>query len=178
MKILERPAKKCAFRYRSSIFKREGHAEIVLSATLQLAKGDSKAIAKSIKEKIDYRIKNHPMEYPNIGSIFKNVPLRNLYRTKSKPYKVGVASQSIKYRGSAFSVKTDPFPVISAAKLISESGLRAVSYGGAMISSKHPNFIVNVLNAGSDDVKSLMGLAKAQVFKKFGVVLKEEVQII
>jgi len=72
----------------------------------------------------------------------------------------------------------DPFPVVSTAKLISESGLKGVSYGGAMISPKHPNFIVNVLGAGSEDVKTLITLAKTEVFKKFGVQLEEEVQII
>ncbi len=75
-------------------------------------------------------------------------------------------------------MKTDPVPVISAAKLISESGLRGVSMGGAMISLKHPNFIVNVLDARSSDVEQLMALAKGEVRKKFGVDLEAEVQAI
>jgi UDP-N-acetylmuramate dehydrogenase len=164
----------CKFDYRESVFKniaaRDGTGEIILSATLAVVKGDKKAIARAVREKIEYRAKHHPLEYPNIGSIFKNVPV---------PARAGkIRDGAITFRGSQFSVKTDPFPVISAAKLISETGLRGVSYGGAMISAKHPNFIVNVLNAGAGDIKNLIALAKAEVKRKFGVVLEEEVQVV
>jgi UDP-N-acetylmuramate dehydrogenase len=176
MKVVERSAKACAFGYRDSIFKKNG--ELILSATLTMIPGDKKEIAKAIREKIEYRKQNHPLEYPNIGSIFKNVPLAAVYKETSKNYKTALAAQSLHFRGSQFSVKTDPFPVISTAKLISETGLRGVSFGGAMISGKHPNFIVNVLRAGSEDVKNLISLAKAQVKEKFGLRLEEEVQIV
>jgi UDP-N-acetylmuramate dehydrogenase len=53
-----------------------------------------------------------------------------------------------------------------------------VSAGGAMISPKHPNFIVNVLGAGSPDVINLIILAKAEVKKKFGISMEEEVQLL
>jgi UDP-N-acetylmuramate dehydrogenase len=56
--------------------------------------------------------------------------------------------------------------------------LRGVSFGGAMISAKHPNFIVNALGATADDVQHLMALAKSEVKRKFGVILEEEVQIV
>jgi UDP-N-acetylmuramate dehydrogenase len=178
MVFIERTAKQCGFTYRHSIFKKKNGSEIIVSATIKLEKGDKKVIAKAIKEKIEYRKKNHPLEYPNIGSIFKNVPLHSVHEKNSAKYNNGVRDFTINLRGSQFSIKTDPFPVISAAKLISESGLRGVSFGGAMISPKHPNFIVNVLNAGSLDVKNLMTLAKAEVHKKFGIDLEEEVQMI
>ncbi len=182
MKIVERKTKDCQFGYRDSIFKRVdktgGAGEIILSATLALAKGDKKIIARTINEKIEYRIKNHPLEYPNIGSIFKNVPLSDIHDAASRKYEAALAKQSLIFRGSQFSVKTDPFPVISAAKLIAESGLRGVSFGGAMIAAKHHNFIVNVLAASSDDVQNLISLAKSKVKKKFGVALAEEVQVV
>jgi UDP-N-acetylmuramate dehydrogenase len=178
MKFVERSAKACAFKYRDSVFKKKHGAEIILSATLKLAKGDKKAIARSIKEKIEYRKKNHPLEYPNIGSTFKNVPLHTIHKKGAPAYNKALAARELVFRGSRFSIKTDPFPVISAAKLISESGLRGVSAGGAMISPKHPNFIVNVLNASSCDAKSLIILAKAEVYKKFGIPLEEEIQVV
>ena len=129
-------------------------------------------------EKIAHREKNHPLEHPNIGSTFKNVPLSKIHKEGSRLYRRAIANAALRYRGSIFSIKTDPFPVISAAKLISESGLRGVSFGGAMISPKHPNFIVNVLQAKAGDVKTLIRLAKANVRRKFGVQLEEEIQII
>ncbi len=177
-KIVERMARACKFGYRDSVFKniaaRDGAGmagEIILSVTLAMAKGDKKAIMRAIREKIEYRKKNHPLEYPNIGSIFKNVPVPTRASKMTKWC-------SLTFRGAQFSVKTDPFPVISAAKLISEIGLRGVSFGGAMISAKHPNFIVNVWNAGAGDVKNLIALAKAEVKRKFGVALEEEVQVV
>jgi UDP-N-acetylmuramate dehydrogenase len=178
MMIIERSAKECAFKYRDSIFKKKHGVEIVLSATFGLVKGDKKAIMSSIKEKIDYRKKTHPLDYPNIGSTFKNIPLHAIHKKGSPEYKKAIQARELVFRGSRFSVKTDPLPVISAAKLISESGLRGVSAGGAMISPKHPNFIVNVLNASSCDAKSLITLAKSEVFKKFGVQLEEEIQVL
>ena len=189
-RVITRTAKECRFGYRDSIFKHAKGAahEIILSATLVLAKGDKKEIAKAIRAKIEYRTKNHPLEHPNIGSIFKNVPLVENHFTKSatvagvhlakQRYRSTLEKNALEYKGSHFSVKTDPFPVISAAKLISDSGLRGVSFGGAMISAKHPNFIVTVLDAGASEVRNLIALAKFQVKRKFGIDLQEEVQIV
>jgi UDP-N-acetylmuramate dehydrogenase len=178
MKIVTRPAAKCGFGYRESIFKKKNGREIILGATLRLIKGDKKKIAAAIREKIMHRETHHPLQHPNIGSIFKNVPLALMYKKESASYRRTLAAGTLAFRGSTFSIKNDPFPVIYATKLIAESGLRGVSFGGAMISPKHPNFIVNVLGANSGDVKRLMGLAKTEVKNKFGVVLDEEVQIV
>jgi UDP-N-acetylmuramate dehydrogenase len=178
MKIVERRGSSCKFGYRTSVFKQGSGSEVILDATLRLHKGDKRKIAAAIKEKIAHRKKNHPLDYPNIGSIFKNVPLTAIHKSSSMRYAEAVREARLVFRGSQFSVKTDPFPVISAAKLISESGLRGVSAGGAMISGKHPNFIVNVLGARSPDVAHLIQLTKAEVKKKFGIVLEEEVQIV
>lgn len=177
-KIINRRAAQCQFAYRTSVFKKKNGREIVLAATLRLAKGDKKKIAAAIREKIAHREKNHPLDYPNIGSIFKNVPLHAIHKKESAEYVAAVRAARLIYRSSPFSVKNDPIPVISAAKLIAESGLRGVSAGGAMISGKHPNFIVNVLGARAADVKGLIRLAKAEVRKRFGVKLEEEVQIV
>jgi len=178
MKIVKRNAKQCRFSYRDSIFKKKHGKEIILDAMLHLAAGNKKEILATIQEKIAHRQKNHPLEHPNIGSTFKNVPLERIHKKGSGSYRRALAVGAVSFRGSQFSVKTDPFPVISAAKLIGESGLRGVSFGGAMISPKHPNFIVNVLGASASDVQTLIDLAKAEVWKKFSVQLEEEVQII
>ncbi len=178
MTIRERTIKDCAFGYRSSIFKKKKGGEIILSVELRLEKGDKKRILETIQKNVAYRAANHPLEYPNIGSIFKNVPLSIIHKKESPKYKKAVKDAVLMFRGSQFSVKTDPHPVISAAKLISETGLCGVTLGGAMISPKHSNFIVNVLDANACDVKSLITLAKTEVYKKFGVDLEEEVQLI
>ena len=63
--------KKCKFGYRDSIFKKKKDL-IILSAEIKLEKGDKKEIRDKIKEYLDYRKKNQPLNFPSIGSIFKN----------------------------------------------------------------------------------------------------------
>lgn len=159
---LERFNEECKFDYRSSLFKTERNGrEIILGATLTLKSGDPEKIREEMNAKIAYRQERHPLEYPNIGSIFKNVDLE----------KIPISSRA-KF---AHVVKPDPFPVVPAAYLISEAGLKGVTHGGAMVSPKHPNFIVNVLWAKANDVKNLIELTKSEVHKRFGIKLEEEV---
>ncbi|MDO8584510.1 MAG: UDP-N-acetylmuramate dehydrogenase [bacterium] len=174
-RLMNRMANECAFGYRNSIFKINDGEEIILEATLQMKTGDPAVIARTVAEKIRYREERHPMDYPNIGSIFKNVPVTQIYAERTRNYAEALRKSAFSLRGSAIPVKNDPFPVVPAAYLIAASGVKGVSYGGAMISPKHPNFIVNVLDASASDVKSLIKLVKSQVKKKFGIVLEEEV---
>lgn len=65
-----------------------------------------------------------------------------------------------------------------AGRLIEECGLKGKKIGGAMVSLKHANFIVNTGNATSNDVKNLIKLVHDQVKEKFGVDLVLEQEII
>jgi len=65
-----------------------------------------------------------------------------------------------------------------AGRLIEQCGLKGTRHGGAVISEKHANFIMNENNATFADVLALIQLAKEQVFARFGICLEEEVQII
>jgi len=159
--IIKRNNQDCDFGYRSSVFKANKGREIIIEAALILKKGDRKLMQTIIEENIDYRQQKQPLEHPNIGSIFKNVSLKKVAKNQHKSF------ESV--------IKNDPFPVIPAAHLISEAGLKGISYGGAMISSKHPNFIVNVLAATAKDIKNLIQLAKKEVKKKFNIELEEEI---
>ncbi|HUW24301.1 MAG TPA: UDP-N-acetylmuramate dehydrogenase [Patescibacteria group bacterium] len=75
---------------------------------------------------------------------------------------------------SAGSVFVNPKPQ-SAGEMIEQCGLKGAQIGGAKISEKHANFIVNVGQAKAADVVALMDLARAKVKEKFGVDLKEEI---
>ena len=161
IKLVKRNNLEWKFGYRNSIFKQYDGQEIITEATFGLQKGEPAALAQAVAEKINYRRIRHPMEYPNIGSIFKNVDLKIIAKNKHEDF--------------LHVVKSDPFPVVPTAYLITEAGLKGVSFGGAMISPKHPNFIVNSLNASSDDVKHLIKLVKLTVKKKFGIELEEEI---
>ncbi len=65
-----------------------------------------------------------------------------------------------------------------AAKLIEAAGLKGLRRGGAQISERHGNFIVNTGNAKATDVLELIHEAQQAVFKKFNIKLELEVKLI
>ncbi len=66
----------------------------------------------------------------------------------------------------------------SAGWLIDKCGLKNFSVGGAKVSGKHANFIVNNDNATASDILTLMEKVKSKVYKQFSVNLEPEVKII
>jgi UDP-N-acetylmuramate dehydrogenase len=161
--IVNRQKSECLFGYRDSIFKRS-NSEIILEGVFKLETADPKLVRNAIDEKISYRLQRHPMDYPNIGSIFKNVPWQNV------PVKYQTLFES--------RLKNDPFPILPTAVLIDYCGLKDASHGGAMVSSKHPNFIINHSQATAGDVRSLINLVKENIKNKFDILLEEEVQYV
>ena len=65
-----------------------------------------------------------------------------------------------------------------AAKLIEESGLKGYQIGGAQVSEKHANFIINKGNASASDIENLITYIKAVVFKQTKIKLETEIRII
>lgn len=65
-----------------------------------------------------------------------------------------------------------------AARLIEQSGLKGYTIGGAQVSEKHANFIVNTGSAKSVDIEQLIAFVQSEVMKKQGVQLQTEVCII
>lgn len=66
---------------------------------------------------------------------------------------------------------------LSAGRMIDLCGLKGKSMGGALISNKHANFILNKGGAKSNDVLKLMRLIKARVSKRFKIKLEPEIKI-
>jgi UDP-N-acetylmuramate dehydrogenase len=56
--------------------------------------------------------------------------------------------------------------------------LKGRALGGAMISQKHANFIVNTGHARAADIESLIETAQRAVREKFGIELEREVRIV
>ena len=69
-------------------------------------------------------------------------------------------------------------PGLSAGRLIDEAGLKGHSIGGAKISEKHANFIVNTGSASATDILNLMRLVQNTVYKQFDIKLEPEVHIL
>jgi len=66
---------------------------------------------------------------------------------------------------------------VPAGRLIDLCGLKGRSIGGASISRKHANFILNSKAARAKDVLQLMRLAKRAVKGRFGILLEPEIKI-
>lgn len=64
-----------------------------------------------------------------------------------------------------------------AWQAIDAAGLRGFRLGDACISSKHPNFIVNLGHASALDIKRLIEKVKKEVYEKAGTVMEEEVEL-
>ena len=88
-------------------------------------------------------------------------------RKASQPY--GVRSL-----GSVFK---NP-PGDTAGRLVEAAGLKGCREGGAEISSKHANFILNVDHAAAADVLALVQRAHDEVKRQFGVDLEREIIVI
>ena len=87
-----------------------------------------------------------------------------------------LATQPLEYP-SAGSVFRNPEGLF-AGKLIEDLGLKGYKIGGAQISTKHANFIINIGNATSKDIKSLIKHITKEVKKHYNIDLILEQQII
>jgi UDP-N-acetylmuramate dehydrogenase len=158
---ITRDGKECQFSYRNSIFKKEVKNEIIVSVVFGFSKGSQEKIKEQVLKEVEFRQIKHPLESPNLGSIFKNVPFDSI----PKVYKEELSQY----------VKNDPFPVVPTAKIIFLAGLKGRRVGDAAVSDKHTNFIVNLGNATAKDVEALIEIIKSEVKQKYGIALEEEI---
>lgn len=85
-------------------------------------------------------------------------------------------SQPLEYP-SAGSVFRNPEGMF-AGKLIEDLGLKGLIKGGAQVSNKHANFIINKENAKAEDIKELIEFVKTAVEEKYNVKLKVEQEFV
>lgn len=104
---------------------------------------------------------------------------------KSTPGKVAsrlrewiLARRGQEYRyPSAGCVFKNPPGGLAAGKLIDDCGLKGARAGGAVVSEKHANFIVNTGAARFSDVRKLMRLVQRRVKLRYGIGLEPEIRI-
>ncbi len=155
--IIKMTKDECKFSYRNSIFKDPENEDIILSATLKIEKGDKEEIKKKISEIIEKRNKKLPLEYPSAGCVFKNLE----YNDELSQFK------DWQMHGK-----------IPVARFIDELGLKGKKIGGAQISEKHANFIINTGEATADNVLALISLIKMKVRDTYNVQLQEEIEYV
>jgi len=154
--------KECRFGYRESIFKQNLNL-IILSANLSLKKGKKEESEKKVKEIIKQRKEKQPFDFSSSGSFFKNPLAKNEKLIKEFE------------RDTEQKAKDK---VVPAGYLIDRLGLRGKKIGGAMVSQAHGNFLVNTGNAKAEDFIILAAIIKTRARNKFGIQLKEEVQMV
>lgn len=153
--------KECNYGNKESIFKNDKNI-IIFKVIFKLKKGNKKEIKRKMEELISKRKKAHPNSLPSAGCIFKN-------------YQGKVSDKKIIERFPLLE-KFNKSSIIPVSYLIDKSGLKGRRVGGAKVSSKHANFIVNDKGAKKKDVLNLIDVIKKEVKKKFNIEIEEEVQ--
>ena len=101
-------------------------------------------------------------------SFIRKKIVSNMQRRRER-FPLGVPSA-----GSIFKNPTGDY----AGRLIEAVGLKGKTVGGAMISAKHANFIVNNNNASASDILALIDLAAAKVKEMFNIQLSPEIRVV
>jgi len=148
----------CGFTYRGSIFSERWKMEdgrwmekgrgVITAVTFVLERGDKAEIEERINRYAALRRGRQPSGF-SAGSVFKNAQC------------------------STFNSQ-----LIPAGLLLDHAGLKGARIGGAYISPKHANFIINDGTARFSDVKDLIEYAASVVWLKYGVRLETEIKII
>ncbi|MDD4900584.1 MAG: UDP-N-acetylmuramate dehydrogenase [Patescibacteria group bacterium] len=152
----------CDFAYRDSVFKQNNNL-IIVNVKLALTKGNTEEIKRQAKNNFHQRLANHPKE-PSAGCVFKNLEYAKIAEQNKKLAEKLLAEGL--FRGNK----------IGAAYFIDQLGLKSEVRGGARISEKHANFIINAGGAKARDVISLISFIRKKVKEKYKINLEEEVQ--
>jgi UDP-N-acetylmuramate dehydrogenase len=143
-----------AFAYDTSLIKTQNL--VAVSACLKLPEGDTTESKGYYLELIKKRGASQPYGTITAGCIFQNVPKTDDLALVNAPGHHG----------------------ISAGWLIEQAGLKGVKIGGAEVSPKHCNFIVNTGQASAQDILDLIALVKEKVYTKFNVTLELEIKVL
>ena len=157
------------FSYRSSLVKQQGNM-IVLSAAFRLQAVDDDALREARRRyaaNIEYRHTNHPMEYPTCGSVFKNIARKDQVEAVLSVWPDVEEMVAGRWHGK-----------VSMGYIINRLGLAGQRLGGAQISTKHNNFIVNLGDASFADVSGLIEMVRDRATHTFGFAPEPEVEIV
>lgn len=149
----------CVFRYRDSRFKRDPRL-VVLSAVLTLTPGDPEQIREKVQATLARREARQLSCDRSAGSFFMNPVVTDTELIRRFESDQGVRCKECR---------------IPAGWLIDQARLRTLRVGGAMVSHKHANYLINAGNASAEEMVELARQVKTEVQKKLGITLQEEV---
>ena len=136
------------FRYRQTDLPPEA---VILSATFEAEAGNPEVLGALMEEQLAKRDATQPTKDRTAGSTFRNP--------------AGFSST-----GAA-----DDSHALKAWKVIEDAGLRGATRGGAQMSPKHPNFLVNADGATAADLEGLGEEVIERVFETSGIRLEWEI---
>jgi UDP-N-acetylmuramate dehydrogenase len=124
---------------------------IVISARFRVPAGDPAALAARMEDQLARRDASQPTRERSAGSTFRNPA------------------------GFSSTGRADDSHELKAWSLIDAAGLRGYRLGGAQMSEKHPNFLLNAENASAAELESLGEYVREQVRASSGHDLQWEV---
>lgn len=157
------------FSYRNSLLKQNKNL-IVVSGLFQLQPAFQEELEKAKQEyfsHIQYRKDHHDMSYPSCGSVFKNIV------EKEK-----VAKILEKWPDINDKVTNNWHGKVAMGYVIKRLGLSGFAVGGAQVSEKHANYVINKNNAKFTDVITIIKEVQKRVEAEFGFTPEPEVEIV
>ncbi len=142
------PAADLNLRYRQSDLP-EGW--VITAATFRAAKGDPVELEARMADQIAKRDASQPTKDRSAGSTFRNP--------------VGHSSTG----------RSDDSHELKAWKVIDDTGMRGATKGGAQMSPKHSNFLINAGGASAADLEDLGEEVRKRVFQQSGITLEWEI---
>ena len=136
------------FRYRETDLP-EGW--VIVEATFEGRRGDPYELAARMEAQLRKRDETQPTKDRTAGSTFRNPA------------------------GFSSTGRADDSQDLKAWKVIDDAGLRGATLGGAQMSPKHPNFLVNTGSATAADLEGLGEEVRKRVFQNSGIELHWEI---
>ena len=161
--IVQVPGEWFEFSYRSSKLKRMTSYKkpLILSLRIQLAQSRQEEIIRRLNLYKEKRQASQPVGQ-SAGSVFKNPIPKEL--------------QNVTGSGS---LNMPELPrERTAGFMLEKSGVKRMRVGGARVSSKHANFVLNTGDAKAQDVRQLIEQMRRAVKAKFDINLEEEIEYI
>ncbi len=136
------------FRYRQSDL---AEGAVLVSATFRPPKGDPADLHARMEAQLAKRDETQPTKDRSAGSTFRNPA------------------------GFSSTGKADDVHDLKAWKVIEDAGMRGARRGGAQMSPKHANFLVNAENATAADLEGLGEEVRKKVYDSAGIRLEWEI---
>ena len=146
--IVELPAEDLNLAYRSSTLPT---GAVIVGATLLAPRDDAAALVSRMSDQVTKRDYTQPTKDRTAGSTFRNP--------------VGFSSTG----------QADDVHDFKAWKIIDDAGMRGAFLGGAVMHTKHSNFLTNAGGATASDLEDLGELVRKKVYDSCGITLEWEI---